>query len=241
MCQVCDERRTNLSRRRLLGAAGLALASAAVAGPLSSFPTLAQTAPNAIAPDVALARIMEGNARYAGNSPANKDFSAGRMARAEAQFPIAAIVGCADSRAAPELMFDQAPGELFVTRVAGNFVNDDGLASLEYGVKFLGVPLIMVLGHSGCGAVSATIKVVQEGVTLPGHLPGLVDALRPGVKAAIAQKPVDLLAAATIENVRYNVAQLQAAKPIVSEFVAAGKVKVVGGVYDIASGRVNLV
>ena len=110
MCRICDVNRINLSRRGLLGAAGLALAGAALSGPLSAFPALAQAAPNAITPDAALARIMEGNARYAGNTPANKDFSAGRMARAEAQFPIAAIVGCADSRAAPELMFDQAPG-----------------------------------------------------------------------------------------------------------------------------------
>src|SRR3546814_17031395 len=97
-----------------------------------------------------------------------------RAARAQAQYPIASILVCADSRVAPELLFDQAPGELFVTRVAGNFVNDDGLASLEYGVKFLGIPLIVVLGHSGCGAVGATIKVVQETAALPGHPPGLV-------------------------------------------------------------------
>jgi len=99
----------------------------------------------------------------------------------------------------------------------------------------------MVLGHSGCGAVDATIKVVQDGAVLPGHLPDLVAALRPGIEAAIASKPKDLLAAATVENVRHNVARLQSAGPIVSELVAAGKVKVVGGVYDIATGTVNLV
>ncbi|MEQ8815385.1 MAG: carbonic anhydrase [Thalassobaculum sp.] len=232
---------SKLSRRRLLGG-GLALAGAVAGARLAAMPTAAQAAaPNAISPDAALERIVAGNARYAANDPANKDFSAGRAARAQAQFPIAAIVSCADSRVSPELLFDQAPGELFVTRVAGNFVNDDSLASLEYGVKFLGVPLIMVLGHSGCGAIDATIKVVQDDVQLPGHLPGLVDALRPGIKAAIASKPADLLAAATIENVRHNVAGLQSAGPIVSKLVADGKVKVVGGVYDIATGKVNMV
>lgn len=240
MCRLC-EMNSKLSRRRLLGG-GLALAGAVAGARLAAMPTAAQAAaPNAISPDAALERIVAGNARYAANDPANKDFSAGRAARAQAQFPIAAIVSCADSRVSPELLFDQAPGELFVTRVAGNFVNDDSLASLEYGVKFLGVPLIMVLGHSGCGAIDATIKVVQDDVQLPGHLPGLVDALRPGIKAAIASKPADLLAAATIENVRHNVAGLQSAGPIVSKLVADGKVKVVGGVYDIATGKVNMV
>ena len=239
MCRLCEANST-LSRRRLLGG-GLALAGAVAGARLAVMPAPAEAAPNAISPDAALERIVAGNARYAANTSTNKDFSAGRAARAQAQFPIAAIVSCADSRVSPELLFDQAPGELFVTRVAGNFVNDDGLASLEYGVKFLGIPLIMVLGHSGCGAVDATIKVVQDNVELPGHLPGLVDALRPGIKAAIASNPKDLLAAATVENVRHNVKRLQTADPIVSKLVADGKVKVVGGVYDIATGKVNMV
>jgi carbonic anhydrase len=89
--------------------------------------------PNAIAPADALKRLMEGNARYAANTPNERDFSSGRAARAQAQYPIAAILGCADSRVAPELAFDQAPGDLFVVRVAGNFVAPDLLASLEYG------------------------------------------------------------------------------------------------------------
>jgi len=237
MCQVCDDKALRLSRRHLIGG-GLALAAVAGLSPVSA---LAQAAPNAIAPGVALERIMAGNARYVANAPSNHDYSVGRAARAQAQHPIAAIVSCADSRVAPELLFDQAPGELFVTRVAGNFVNDDGLASLEYGVKFLGIPLIMVLGHSGCGAVDATIKVVQDGITLPGHLPGLVAALKPGIETAIGRKPADLLAEATIENVRHNVERLKSAQPIVSELVSAGRLNIVGGVYDIATGKVTMV
>jgi carbonic anhydrase len=128
---------------------------------------------------------------------------------------------------------------LFVVRVAGNFVNEDGLASLEYGAIVLGVPLIMVLGHTNCGAVNATIKVVTDGTTLPGHLPSLINAIRPAVKAAQAKAPTNLLAEATAENVRLNVKKLEAAKPILSDLVAAGKVKVVGAIYDIASGKVS--
>jgi carbonic anhydrase len=236
MCQVCAE--GGLSRRHFLRGS-LALSALAGAGTLPAF---AQDAPpNAIGGDEALKRIMDGNGRYAANVSANKDYSVGRAARASAQYPIAGIVSCADSRLAPEVVFDQGPGELFVVRLAGNFVDDDGLASLEYGVAVLGMPLIMVLGHSNCGAVSATIKVIQEGTKLPGHLPDLVASLKPGVERALAQKPENPLAAATAENVRYNVEVLKAATPIVAEAASAGKLKIVGGVYDIGTGAVTLI
>jgi carbonic anhydrase len=196
--------------------------------------------PNAIPPDAALQRLVEGNARHAANLSTNRDPSAGRISRASAQYPFAAIVSCADSRVVPEFAFDQGPGELFVVRVAGNVVDDDGLATLEYGVKALGVPFIMVLGHSGCGAVAATIKVVKEGVTLPGHLPGLAAAIRPAVETAIGEHPDDLLAAATRENVKQVLKRLGEASPLIAGFLSDGGVKTAGGVYDIATGKVAL-
>lgn len=246
MCLQCETASPVLSRRRLLGTGAGLLAAVTLSGPAAfakeaDLPAALAPPPNAIAPDEALKRIMDGNARYVANTIENKDFSAGRAARAAAQYPIAAIVSCADARVAPELLFDQAPGELFVVRVAGNFVNDDGLASLEYGLKVLGVPLVMVLGHSGCGAVDATIKVLKDKVKLPGHLPGLINALKPGVEAAMAKKPQDLLAEATAENVRTNVQRLARSKPIVGPMATAGKVKIVGSIYDIGSGRVTMV
>lgn len=230
-----------LSRRGILGTGAAFATAAAIGGPVL-LPSIARAArPNAITPAEALTHIMAGNARYAANTSANSDYSASRASRALAQFPIAAVVGCADSRVAPELLFDQGPGDLFVTRVAGNFVNKHDLASLEYGVAVLGVPLIMVLGHTGCGAISATIDVIKNHTKLPGHLPSLIAALRPAVETAIAAKPADLLAEATLENVRQNIAGLKAAKPIIAAAVASGKVAVVGGVYDIATGKVNMV
>jgi carbonic anhydrase len=235
MCTQCDL--AILSRRRLL-TAGLITATAAALPSLPAWAQSAAPAPNAISPDEALARLQQGNARYASNASTSRDYSVGRVARAQAQYPFAGVVSCADSRLAPELAFDQGPGELFVVRVAGNFVNEDGLASLEYGAMVLGVPLIMVLGHSSCGAVDATIKVVKDGSTLPGHLPSLINAIRPAVVAAQAKNPADLLAEATAENVRLNVKSLLSAKPILSDLVAGGKLKVVGAVYDIATGKV---
>ncbi len=236
MCTHCPDP-MHPSRRNLLAGGFAALACSALPRAAS-----AQAAtPNAIGPDEALRRIMEGNARCAAGNLANRDFSSGRAAKAGVQYPIAAILSCADARVSPELAFGQGPGELFVVRLAGNFVNDDGLASLEYGTRFLGVPLVMVLGHSNCGAVAATIKVAQENTPLPGHLQALVNSIRPAVESAVRRSPADLLRKATAENVRLNVKRLSEAEPIVAEMVRQEKVKVVGGVYDIATGRVALV
>jgi carbonic anhydrase len=152
-----------------------------------------------------------------------------------------AVLSCSDSRVTPELAFDQGPGDVFVIRVAGNFVNDDGLASFEYAVHFLGVPLLMVLGHSNCGAVGAAIKVVTEHAELPGHLPELVKAIEPAVIAAHGRHPSDLLAVAIEENVRLSVKHLIEDVPVISDALAAKKIAIAGGVYDTATGKVNLI
>jgi carbonic anhydrase len=221
--------------------AGAAFAAGALASTrvFAAEPPTAGAA-NAISPDAALQRLMEGNARYVSNTPNERDFSAGRAARAAAQFPIAAVLSCSDSRVVPDLVFDQSPGDLFVVRLAGNFLDDDGLASLEYAVKFLGAPLLVVVGHTNCGAVDAAIKVVTERAQLPGHLPELIKAIEPAVIAAHGRHPSDLLAAAIEENVKLNVKRMYDDKPILSEALAAKKIAAVGGVYDIATGKVNL-
>ncbi len=126
-------------------------------------------------------------------------------------------------------------------RLAGNFLDDDGFASLEYAVKFLGAPLVMVLGHTNCGAVAAAVKVVTERAELPGHLPDLVKAIEPAVIAAHGRHPSDLVAAAIEENVRLNVKRLIDDAPIMSDALAAKKIAISGGIYDIATGKVNLI
>ena len=126
---------------------------------------------------------MEGNDRYVKGASRQHDFRHEREALSKGQNPFAAVLSCADSRIAPEYCFDTARGDLFVCRIAGNFASDEMVASLEYAVQVLNTPLILVLGHEACGAVDATIKSVKDGTTLPGHLPSLVDAIRPAVEA----------------------------------------------------------
>jgi carbonic anhydrase len=234
MCSNCL-----LSRRGMLAGGAALFAATAVAG--RAFGQDAAPAPqNAISGDAALERLMAGNARYVANAPNERDFSAGRAARALKQYPIVAVLSCSDSRVAPELAFDQGPGDVFVVRVAGNFLNNDGLASLEYAVRFLGAPLIMVLGHGNCGAIDAAIKVVRDKIELPGHLPELIRELKPAVDVAIKSGEKDLLGAAITANVRLVTEEIAGAGPILAPLAKDKKIKVVGGVYDLASGRVGL-
>ena len=244
MCERCgDHRHRTLSRRNVTAGAAALLAAGALssAGAHAEPKASAEPAPNAIPPADALDRLMEGNARYAANTPNERDFSAGRAARAEGQAPIAAIVSCSDSRVMPDLVFDQPPGSLFVVRLAGNIVDDDAYASVEYAVKFLGVPLILVLGHSNCGVVAAAIKVVMERAKLPGHLPGLIKAIEPAVIAAHGRHPSDLLSVAIEENVRLSLKRLIEDAPIISDALAAKTIALSGGVYDMATGKVKLI
>ncbi len=246
MCEACGDLKhePELSRRDFLKTGAFAaLAPWAMGTAFAADPPAPGVAPppNAIAPADALKRLLEGNARYAANALNERDFTYGRAARVQGQYPFAQILSCADSRVSPELLFDQGPGELFVMRVAGNIVSPDLLASLEYGVQFLGVPLIMVLGHSGCGAVDAAIKVLKAKAVLPGHLPGLIAGIKPAVAAAEKMPSGNLLDNAVAENVRRQVTLLKTSPPIVQKAYAGKKIDIVGGVYDLATGKVTVV
>ena len=245
MCRICEIRETvqrpETSRRRFLQFAGGLAAGLAVAPQAFAKDKKPPPKPqNVISPAAALDRLMKGNARYVQGKSRLHDFKTEREALAGGQNPYASILSCADSRIAPEYAFDSARGDLFVCRVAGNFANDDTVASLEYGVAVLNSPLILVLGHDSCGAIDATIKSLKDNTTLPGHLPSLVSALAPAVKA-VADQPGDKLANAIRQNVKDVTARLKAATPIISAAAADGKIKIVGGIYRLASGKVELV
>ena len=225
----------HVSSSRRGAAAGLALAPQAFAANAKPPPK----PENVISPDAALDRLMQGNARYVEGVSRRHDFQHEREALSKGQNPFAAVLSCADSRIAPEYCFDTARGDLFVCRVAGNFASDEMVASLEYAVQVLNTPLIMVLGHEACGAVDATIKSVKDGTTLPGHLPSLVAAIKPAVDAVQGQGG-DMLANAIRRNVALNVDKLKTAAPILKSFADDKKIRVVGGVYELKSGRVEL-
>ena len=242
MCQLCDVVPSGqTSRRSFLAAAACPAAGLAFAPPISAKETKPPPKPqNVLAPDAALDRLVKGNLRYVEGVSRRHDFKHEREALATGQNPFAGILSCADSRIAPEYAFDTGRGDLFVCRVAGNFASDEMIASLEYGSSVLGVPLFMVLGHDSCGAVDAAIKSLKDNSTLPGHLPSLVSAITPAVKATEG-RPGDRLANAIRQNVIDNVAKLKTATPILSAAVDQGKLRIVGAVYRLTDGKVELV
>lgn len=232
---------TGLSRRSLFGRTAAAMGAATLAR--SAFAAAPKTPPkpqNELTPEAALNEIMQGNHRYVQGITKRHDFSADRAALTAGQNPYVGILSCADSRVSPEFAFDTSRGDLFVARVAGNFVNDDILASFEYGVAVLHTPLLMVLGHSACGAVSSTIQSIDSGTALPGHLPSLVAHIAPSVTSS-KEEAGDRLANAIRANVRHNVELLKTATPILSQAVDAKKLMVVGGYYNLATGHVDMV
>jgi carbonic anhydrase len=194
---------------------------------------------NVLPPDAALERLMKGNVRYIKGNSGRHDFAHEREALSGGQNPFAAVLSCADSRIVPEYCFDSARGDLFVCRIAGNFASDEMVASLEYAVEVLKTPLILVLGHEACGAVDSTIKSIKDGSTLPGHLPSLVAAIKPAVDAVQGQGG-DMLANAIRRNVALNVENLKNAAPILNAAADDKKIRVVGGVYALRTGRVEL-
>lgn len=241
MCNVCGSWLHHAPSRRgfLTGAAAAVAAGGLLTAGLPFAPVAHAQAPNEIPPDEALQRLVDGNARYVAGDIELKDFEAGRAARAQAQYPFASILSCADSRVAPELAFDQGPGELFVVRVAGNVANEDAVASLQFGSAVLGSRLILVLGHTSCGAISSAISVVKDKTELPGSLPGLIAQITPAVETAMKDNPSDLMAAATVQNIRDGVTRLANAD-ILAGRIADGTLKVVGGMYELSTGKISL-
>lgn len=195
-------------------------------------------------PDAVLGQLLDGNKRFVegkllhpGRAP--KDF----LSLAEGQAPLAVIVGCADSRVAPELIFDHGIGDLFVVRIAGNVVSGAGptvKGSIEYAVAELGTRLIMVLGHTGCGACKAALEHIEANDALPGTIGALIDPIRPVVKT-VAGQPGNKLENVIKANVREGVKRLEGLDPILSRLVNSGELKVIGGLYQVSTGKVEMV
>lgn len=243
MCDSMSCQHTKPTSRRNFLRATTALSLFATASFSGFIPAAMAAAPpkpeNILTSDEAIKRLMEGNQRYVSGVRLRHNFAHDRAALTGGQNPYAAILGCADSRVAPEYTFDAARGDLFIARVAGNFANEDMLGSLEYGVAVLNIPVIVVLGHDRCGAVDAAVKAVTQGAQFPGHITSLVNAITPSVKQAQSQHPDSLLNAAIEQNVRDNVVSLAALSPIIEQAQQAGKLKIVGGIYRLDTGKVD--
>lgn len=194
--------------------------------------------PNRPAPHDGIKRLLEGNERFVlGKS--NRTMAADRLAElAGGQKPFAIVLGCSDSRVPIETIFDQQPGDLFVVRVAGNYAAPETLASIEYGAAVLGIKLLLVLGHSSCGAVTAAIEYVRTSRPAPGHMQQIVNAIEGAARAT--QDNADWLHAAVAENVHRNVEAVRSDSDIIADTAENGGLTIAGAVYDLRSGLVSL-
>jgi carbonic anhydrase len=236
--------RPTFSRREFVAIAAAGVTVASPRGLLAvTQKETTRKAPSQVSAAEALHHLLDGNARFVKGQPASprrtpEDF----RILADAQYPEAVIVSCSDSRVALEILFDVGVGDIFVVRVAGNVISGAGVTvkgSIEYAVAELNVPLIMVLGHSGCGAVKAAMKHIDAKDSLPGAINGLVELIKPAVTQSKGE-PGDPLENAIRKNVEIGVAQLEQLQPIVAPGIKAGKVKVVGAVYDLRTGAVTV-
>jgi carbonic anhydrase len=194
-----------------------------------------------LTPQQVLEKLQDGNARYVAGKSVHANLDAARREETakNGQHPTATVLSCSDSRVPVELLFDQGIGDVFVVRVAGNVCNVDEAGSIEYGVDHVGTPLLVVLGHTDCGAVKAAATHAE----LHGHVVPLVANLRPVIARLEKEHPdlhgIELVPAAVEANVRASIDNLLKMSHIVHDRVKAGKLKVVGAVYDLKSGKVR--
>lgn len=222
--------------KRLVGIAFVVLFPIGVAAQTAPQPEIqTRESQAAMTPAAAKARLEEGNRRFVANATKPRDWSAKVVATAPGQYPFAAVLGCMDSRAPIEIAFDQGIGDVFGLRVAGNVVNDDELGSLEYAVH-VGTKLIVVMGHTSCGAVKGAI----EGVEL-GNLTGLLTKIHPAIEAAACHdaKNARCVDEVAEENVRVSVRQIREKSPFIAKAIDEGTVGIVGAIYDVATGKVT--
>jgi carbonic anhydrase len=193
-----------------------------------------------LSPADALKRLQDGNERFAAGKPMVRDWQKLVAQAAAGQYPFAAIVSCMDSRASAELLFDQGLGDIFNLRVAGNVINHDILGSLEYAVKAAGTRLIVVLGHTDCGAVKGAAGDVHL-----GNLTGLLAKIKPAAAAVPSsvqprtEKNKDFVEQLGEANVHHALQEIRNQSPLLRELVQSGKLVLAGGVYDLKTGRVR--
>ncbi len=193
-------------------------------------------------PEKALQFLKEGNVRFQNNLKANRNLLEQVNATKEGQFPFATILSCIDSRVSAELVFDQGLGDIFSVRIAGNFVNEDILGSMEFACKLAGTKLIVVLGHTSCGAIKGACDHAEM-----GNLTKLIQKIAPAVNAVAEPKDeslrnsgnLDFVDEVSKKNVELTIERIHNESPILSEMEKNGEIKIIGAMYDITSGEVN--
>jgi carbonic anhydrase len=227
-------------RGAFLRTTGAGLAASAV-GALSTARAVAATGPAPSPPRQSdtIRGLLDGNARFVADKEQCPPLTARRLELAEGQHPSTIILSCSDSRVPVETVFDEPPGNIFGVRIAGNFVTIDGLGSIEYAVAELKSSVILVLGHTECGAVHAAVNFVKDGTTVPGHIQDLANAIAPAARATKGQ-PGDWVMNAVTQNVRNNVSAMTTRSKIVADAVRSGSVAIAGGVYDLRTGKVTV-
>ncbi len=194
------------------------------------------TSPESLSPDAALQKLIGGNQRFVQHQPQYPDQSALRLQEvAQAQHPFVTILSCADSRVPAEIVFDQGIGDIFDIRIAGNIATPEAIGSIEYAVVLLASPLLMVMGHERCGAVTAAV----QNESLLGDISTFVKAIKPAVEKVKSQ-PGDAVENAVVANVQYQIERLKRSQ-LLTEQVRSGKLKIVGGRYDLDTGRVTII
>lgn len=195
---------------------------------------------NTMTPEKAVQFLKEGNERFQNNLKANRNLLQQVNETSDGQFPFAVILSCIDSRVSAELVFDQGLGDIFSVRIAGNFINDDILGSMEFGCKVAGSKLIVVLGHTSCGAVKGACDKVEL-----GKLTGMLNKIQPAVnsvKGDYADKSsanADFVQEVAVNNVKLTVNAITDRSEVLKEMVDNNEIKIVGAMYDVASGKVD--
>ncbi|MGY8932592.1 MAG: carbonic anhydrase family protein [Flavobacteriales bacterium] len=193
-------------------------------------------------PDLSLQYLKEGNKRFQDNVKLSRNLNQQVKETAEGQFPFATVLSCIDSRVSSELIFDQSMGDLFSVRIAGNFINEDILGSMEFACKLAGTKLLVVLGHTSCGAIKGACDHVRL-----GNLTALINKIEPAVDAVLEpndetlrnSKNIDFVNNVAEMNVQMSIENIRNQSPVLAEMEANNEIKIVGGMYDISNGKVS--
>ena len=243
--------RRAFGRRLGLSAAGLALAGCSASEPAAdSAPAEAEAdqgfvpaqdaaSQAAVTPDAALTLLADGNARFVAGTPARRDYSDQIRATAAGQYPFAVVLGCIDSRVPIETVFDQGIGDIFAARIAGNIVNTELLGSMEFACRLAGSKLVVVLGHTSCGAVKGAVSSARL-----GNLTQLVQKIEPAVEAIEGERDVDnadYVDGIAEENVRMVIAEIRRDSSVLATMEQEGEIRIVGGMYDVSTGVVRFI